>query len=128
MRRAQLLFLGVMSFAACDEPAPRPADQFPIAPSELHAAKPSSPGEAVYLKTCIACHAADGNGNDKKTGASFIAADGPLAQSDDVLLTSILDGKTGSIGVMPPHRALLTQDEAKAVLAYVRQRFGAAKR
>lgn len=127
MRRVLLLGLCVLGGAACDEPAPRAADQFPIAPSELKAPKPASPGEAVYLKTCIACHAADGKGNDKKTGASFVAADGPLAQSDEVLLASILDGKTGTIGVMPPHRALLTPDEAKAVLLYVRQTFGQKK-
>lgn len=114
----------VLLASACDTPKPRAADQFPIAPSELKAPRPVDPGEAVYRKTCIACHAADGNGNDKKTGASFTAADGPLQQSDEILMASILDGKTGTIGTMPAHRALLSNDEAKAVLVYLRQTFG----
>jgi hypothetical protein len=42
-----------------------------------------------------------------------------------VLRASILNGVKGTIGVMPPHRTLLSDDEVSAVLAYVRKSFGA---
>jgi hypothetical protein len=42
-----------------------------------------------------------------------------------VLRESVLNGVKGTIGIMPPHRTLLTDDELTAVLAYVRKSFGA---
>ena len=125
MRIASLAIFAMIA-AGCDAPSPRPKDHWPIAKAELQPRDQIQlPGEAIYQRTCIACHAADGNGNNKTTAASFVAADGPLVQPDPVLLGSILNGKTGNIGTMPPHRALLSDDEAKAVLAFIRQRYGA---
>lgn len=124
MRRG-LFAAAALLVAGCDAPAPRPADQWPIGSAELAAAAaPSDPGEAAYRRTCIACHGADGGGNGAKTGASFTAQDGPLTRPDAELLASIRDGKKGPIGVMPPHRALLTEAETVSVLAYVRRTFG----
>jgi hypothetical protein len=37
---------------------------------------------------------------------------------------SILDGRQGTIGVMPAHRAILGEERSREVLAYVRRRFG----
>lgn len=127
MRRVQILssLCGALLGAGCDAPPARAKEQWPIAASELKVPGSREAGEAVYLKTCIACHAIDGKGNNQTTGANFTAADGPLTQTDAALLDSILNGKTGKIGVMPPHRALLTDDDAKGVLRYLRARFGA---
>ncbi len=122
MRRA--LFAGLLGLAACDSPEARDKGQWPIARSELAMKPEAQQGEKIYARTCIACHGADGSGNGQKTAASFLAKDGPLAQPDDALIKTILDGKTGSIGTMPAHRALLSEADTRAVLAYLRQRFG----
>ena len=126
--RQWLLFPSLLcawAMAGCDAPPARAKEQWPIAPSELKVPGSREAGEAIYARTCIACHAVDGKGNDQKTGANFTLADGPLTQTDAALLDSILNGKTGKIGVMPPHRALLTDEDAKGVLRYLRARFGA---
>ncbi len=129
----------VLVLYACLEQPKREEGQWPIALSEIRAAAPSDPGEGAYRKTCIACHGADGKGvaagqaaagqaaagQAGKLGADFTSPTGPLTKQDELLLTSIRDGVTGSIGVMPPHRTLLTEAEVVEVLAYVRRTFGA---
>jgi mono/diheme cytochrome c family protein len=117
--------MAVLAITGCDPPQPA-ADQYPITLAELEKAPPpSDPGEAAYRRTCIACHGADGRGNDAKTGANLTAKDGALTQSDDVLHASVRDGKKGNIGVMPPHKGLLTEEEIGAVVRYVRRTYGA---
>lgn len=117
----------VLLALACSEPPPRAADQWPITPAALGIdnSAPADLGASAYNRTCIACHGADGKGNGARTGADFSAPGGPLTRPDAQLLVSILNGFKGTIGVMPPHRGLLTDAEASAVLAYVRRRFGA---
>lgn len=111
----------------CKSPE-RGADQWPISLDELvrnaQARAALDPGEAAYRRTCIACHGVDGRGNDQKTGADFTRPDGVLTRADADLSKSIREGKHGSIGVMPPHGALLSEEEVTAVLAYVRRTFG----
>ena len=125
--------LAALALSAClqDEP-PREPGQWPLTRAELaaHASKqatavPADPGEAAYRKTCIACHGADGRGNGGKTAADFAAPTGVLKKQDAVLLASIANGTTGPIGVMPPHKTLLSETEISAVLAYARRTFGA---
>ncbi len=129
--RAWLAACAALALSACLEDQPREAGQWPIARAELDAAAaklatPASadPGEAAYRKTCIACHGADGHGNSGKTAADFALPTGVLKKQDAVLLASIANGVTGPIGVMPPHKALLSEPDIAAVLAYVRRTFG----
>jgi mono/diheme cytochrome c family protein len=120
----------VISFGAClDEPKREPG-QWPIEKAELQAlaakaaAAPSDPGEAAYRRICVACHGIDGTGSEGKIAANFGDPAGVLTKQDDLLRASILNGVTSKVGVMPPHRTLLTDDEVTAVLAYVRNTFG----
>ena len=81
-------------------------------------------GEAVYEKTCLACHGADGKGNGGITGADFIADKSRLAKDNQELLTSIREGKKGKTSVMPPQKDVLSDQEIKDSLAYIRATFG----
>lgn len=127
-----LLALALALTACLEREPPREQGQWPISRDELaaHASKlanaaPTDSGEAAYRKTCIACHGADGRGNGGKTAADFTIPTGVLKKQDAVLLASIANGVTGPIGVMPPHKALLSEAELGAVLGYVRRSFGA---
>ncbi len=84
-------------------------------------------GETVYLKTCVACHQADGGG----ISGSFP----PLAKSDyladkERAILQVIKGKSGEMvvngttynGAMPPQP--LNDEEVAAVLTYVYSSFG----
>lgn len=86
-----------------------------------------SDGEAIYNQTCIACHGSNGKGT--LPGApNFTKAGGPLIKSDDVLVRNITKGlqSPGSPMAMPAKggNADMTAEDIKAVLAYLRKRFG----
>jgi mono/diheme cytochrome c family protein len=85
---------------------------------------PASLGRSVYRSHCIACHQADGQGNRGTTGADFVHDEARMARSDEELLRSIEHGLTGRVGVMPAWGAILTEDERRAALAYIRATFG----
>jgi mono/diheme cytochrome c family protein len=130
--RVWLVACSALALSACLQDPPREQGQWPISPAEVSAAAAklaapaaADPGEAAYRKTCIACHGADGHGNGGKTAADFAVPTGVLKKPDAVLLASIANGATGPIGVMPPHKALLSEADIAAVLAYVRRTFGA---
>jgi len=84
-------------------------------------------GEVIYLQTCIACHGANGKGTIPGV-ADLTDKDGALSKSDEELLKSISEGfqSPGSMLAMPPKggNPTLTGEGEKAVLAYLRTRFG----
>ena len=77
-------------------------------------------GKAVYEKSCMGCHGADGKGNEKmakipgfEKGLNIVGAD-VKKKSDEQLLKLIADGA----GKMPPSK--LTKEEQKQALGYAR--------
>jgi mono/diheme cytochrome c family protein len=78
----------------------------------------TSAGKAIYTKSCVGCHGADGKGNPamaKVMKGLDITAKDVTQRSDDELLKAISEGK----GKMPAQKSL-SKDDEKAVLAYVR--------
>ena len=84
-------------------------------------------GKVVYSQTCIACHGAGGKGMIPGV-RDLTASDGALAKSDEELVKNISDGfqTPGSAMAMPPKggNPTLTEEDVKAVLAYLRFKFG----
>lgn len=80
-------------------------------------------GETVYRTNCIACHAADGRGNGGITGADLARDPRRLAKNNDALLRSIREGVSAS-PAMPAHRDILTDQQMRDALSYVRATFG----
>jgi mono/diheme cytochrome c family protein len=115
------LALGCLACGGSGTEAPL---QHPISQAELHA-ESASTGEVQYRRYCIGCHGDDGRGNGGTTGADLTAVDGPLkTKSDDELLASVRDGKTGKVASMPAHKPILTDEQIRGVLAFVHQRYG----
>lgn len=112
--------------AGTAEPA-EPAE--PAAVVELHDAGPPGDPEAgaiVFKGTCEACHQKDGSGLGGALAANFNEP-GRLAKPDSVLLNSIAKGFQGKTAVMPAHEKLLTEQQRKDALAYIRATFGKKK-
>jgi len=77
-------------------------------------------GKAIYEKSCMGCHGADGKGNEKmakipgfEKGLNIVSAE-TKKKSDEQLLKIIAEGA----GKMPPSK--LTKEEQKQALAYSR--------
>ncbi len=82
-------------------------------------------GESVYRTYCMACHQGDGRGDRGASIPDFIGQPHVLGQSDAELLRSI---RLGTDGGMAPFGAILTEDEMRAVLAYIRDNFDPQRR
>jgi cytochrome c5 len=74
---------------------PAPAETTPPATAE-----PASPGEKVYKSACFACHAT-GVAGAPKLGDKALWKD-RIAKGKDELVKNVINGYTGSTGVMPP--------------------------
>ena len=109
-----LVIAGLVT-TACVDPWPTS-----IRPSADPAAAPPD-GKAIYNQYCVACHGDDGKGNHGLGGDYSVV----LKDRDDAeLMTSIQQGKKGSIGVMPPWGAILTEAQTRAVLDHVKTTYG----
>ncbi len=78
-------------------------------------------GKAIYDKSCIACHQADGKGMGGALGADFVNDKTRSAKSNAQLLASIEHGIKGT--TMVSWAPLLSETERKDVLAYIRKAF-----
>jgi mono/diheme cytochrome c family protein/glucose/arabinose dehydrogenase len=81
-------------------------------------------GRELYANVCQACHQPDGRGQDR-VAPSLIDSELLLA-APEIPARILLSGKEGSIGLMPPMGATLTDDQVASVLTYVRREWGQA--
>jgi mono/diheme cytochrome c family protein/glucose/arabinose dehydrogenase len=81
-------------------------------------------GRGIYESLCVACHQADGRGLDK-VAPSLIGSELAVAPPD-VPVRILLNGKEGTVGLMPPLGSVLSDDQIAAVLTYVRRQWGNA--
>lgn len=142
MKRMMLVALLAIGCGADDKPETKPADKPAAAakPAEKPAPAPKAAekppeaaaaagggdidGKAIYMQYCVACHGADGKGNNG-LAANYVDDKTRLAQPDEVLIKSIKEGKQGDVGVMPPWGGTLNDDQIKAVLDHIRAEYGA---
>ena len=112
--------------AAVEAPAVEaPAVEAPAANADTSLPGDAEAGAALYAaKGCVACHGADGRGNGGMTGADFVGDATRLAKGNDVLIASITDGVLDVSPIMPPQGSVMTEQEIKDVLSYIRQTFG----
>ena len=73
-------------------------------------------GKANFDMLCVACHGADGSGN-QMLGAPRLNDDIWLYGGDPATIRETLTG--GRNGMMPAHKDLLTQDQSRLIAAYV---------
>jgi mono/diheme cytochrome c family protein len=78
-------------------------------------------GEKVYRMYCVGCHQPDGRGV-VGGAANFVDDKTRLAKPDDHLLGVIEKGNEAK--AMPPFGSILSVNQRKAVLAYIRATFG----
>ena len=77
------------------------------------------PGERIYIMYCTSCHGYDGTGLGGM-GADFVNDKTRLTKPDAELINDIRNGE----GRMPAWRGILTDQEIRDVLAYIRLSFG----
>lgn len=128
MNARRLSILGglvAMTLLGCDDP-PETTSGTSTPSTVTPSTKPSAAlgPEDVYRRYCVVCHQEDGTGKNGLTGANFVGPESPLAKSDDQLFLSVKEGLTGGPVVMPPHKDLLTDEQIRSTIAYVRERFG----
>jgi mono/diheme cytochrome c family protein len=79
-------------------------------------------GKGIYDQLCVGCHMAAGEGAPN-VGAALAGSRFVNAQPT-VPARILLAGKEGSIGLMPPIGATMTDEELAAILTFVRGSFG----
>jgi len=79
-------------------------------------------GREIYRNICQPCHQPDGRGQEK-LAPSLLSSAFAVARPE-IPARILLNGKEGSIGLMPPIGSALSDDQIAAVLTYVRREWG----
>ena len=82
----------------------------------LFAGEPS--GSAIFKEHCTTCHGDDGKGNSSIGTPDFTSAKIQASLTDQEIITTITDGRKGTI--MPAWKGTLSSEEIAAVASYVR--------
>ncbi len=120
-----LALVSALALGACGNEGEKAAETTQAKQAPAAQPLPGDPvkGKAVYEQYCQSCHGADGKGNGG-VGASFVADKSRLAKSNEELLKSIREGKQGSVGMMPAQKDILSEEQMKDALSYIRKTFG----
>jgi len=79
-------------------------------------------GREVYLNICQACHQPDGRGLEQVAPA-LVGSTLALA-APEIPSRILLNGKEGSVGLMPPIGSALNDEQIAGVLTYIRREWG----
>jgi mono/diheme cytochrome c family protein len=79
-------------------------------------------GKATFATLCSACHSEDGSGRDP-LGPTLIGSRMVLTDPG-IPVRILLQGKEGTVGLMPPLGTTLTDEQIAGVLTYVRRQWG----
>jgi mono/diheme cytochrome c family protein len=102
----------------------KPGAAVPVPPLTELEQQRFAAGQEVYKTICIACHQADGRGQDR-IAPSLVGSTLTLA-TPGVGARIVLHGKEGPVGVMPPLGPALSDDQIAGVLTYIRREWGQA--
>jgi mono/diheme cytochrome c family protein len=103
--------------------APEAGAPPPAAPLTAEQQKLYETGQTLFNSLCMACHGDDGKG--RELGPALIGSQFALAPPP-VPIRILLQGKEGTVGLMPPLGATLTDDQIAGALTYVRRQWGNA--
>lgn len=84
-------------------------------------------GLGLYMSACVACHAADGSGQNwigsflEPSPTDFTTEEFAARFDEEWFVSNTLDGPVGT--TMPSFRNVLSEQEAAAIAAYVRRAF-----
>ncbi len=94
----------------------------PVTPLTTEQQQRFDHGREIFQNICQACHQPDGRGLDK-VAPSLVDSALALAPGE-VTSRILLNGKEGSVGLMPPLGTTLTDEQVASVLTYVRREWG----
>ena len=80
-------------------------------------------GQTLFNSLCMACHGEDGKGREQ--GPALIGSQFALGPPQ-VPIRILLQGKEGTVGLMPPLGATLTDEQIAGALTYIRRQWGNA--
>jgi mono/diheme cytochrome c family protein len=102
----------------------KPGASAPITPLTAAEQQRYNAGHEIFAAICQACHQQDGRGaaGVAPSLVGSVLALGPA----DVTARILMQGKEGTVGLMPPLGSTLSDDQIAAVLTYVRREWGQA--
>jgi mono/diheme cytochrome c family protein/glucose/arabinose dehydrogenase len=100
----------------------KPGEPAPVAALTPGEQQRFNAGQEVYRNLCQACHQPDGRGQEK-LAPSLVGSAMALAPPE-VPARILLNGKEGTIGLMPPIGGTLSDEQLASVLTYVRREWG----